>query len=495
MEQLTTLDAGFLEAEDSDRHVSLAIGGLAVIDGPAPDYDMLVATLAERVPSIPRFTQVLHTHVLDLGAPEWVDDARFDIAHHVHRRALPQPGDDAALFRLVAEIMERRLDRDRPLWECWIIEGLAEGRWAMLTKLHHCIADGISATHVLTGLCDGAGGGTFADRIRAAKESKPQPSSPSGLSLNPLSWIGGMWRLSTAVTSAAARATMGAVEIAAAVVSPTDSSLTGPVSNLRRYSAARVSLVDVATVCQKFDVTINDVALAAITESFRTLLMHRGEQPHRNSLRTLVPVSVRAADAFDKPDNRVSVMLPYLPVELEDPVERLHAVHSRLARTKSSGQRQAGSAFFAAANYVPFAWTAWTVRLLTRLPQLGIVALATNVPGPRHRISIMGHRVVRLLPVPPIALQLRTGIAMLSYGDDLAFGVTADYDAVPDVDELARGIERAVARLVAVSEGAGGPDGSGKPLPLPHDRWHEMPGVHPAQPNGAVPNGAVGKLP
>lgn len=486
MEQLTTLDAGFLEAEDSDRHVSLAIGCLAVIDGPPLDYDVLVATLAERVPSIPRFTQVLQTHLFDLGAPEWVDDARFDIAHHVRRRALPQPGDDAALFRLVAEIMERRLDRDRPLWECWIIEGLAAGRWAMLTKLHHCIADGISATHVLTGLCDGTDGATFADRIRAAKELKPQALSPSGLSLNPLNWIGGMWRLSTAVTSAAARATMGAVEIAAAVVTPADSSLTGPVSNLRRYSSARVSLVDVATVCQKFDVTINDVALAAITDSFRAFLMHRGEQPHRNSLRTLVAVSVRSADAFDNPDNRVSVMLPYLPIELEDPVERLQTVHSRLARAKSSWQRQARSAFLSAPSYIPFAMTAWTVRLLTRLPQLGIVTLATHVPGPRHRISILGRRVVRLLPIPPIALQLRTGIAMLSYGDDLVFGVTADYDAVPDVDELARGIERAVARLVAISEGTGGRDGSGKLLLVPPGRWHDMPGVHPAQPNGSA---------
>ena len=336
MEQLTTLDAGFLEAEDSDRHVSLAIGGLAVVDGPAPDYDMLVATLGERVPSIPRFTQVLHTHLFDLSAPEWVDDARFDIAHHVHRRALPQPGDDAALFRLVAEIMERRLDRDRPLWECWIIEGLAEGRWAMLTKLHHCIADGISATHVLTGLCDGTDAATFADRIRGAKESKPQAIGPSGLGLNPLNWIGGMWRLSTAVTSAAVRATMGAVEIAAAVVTPADSSLTGPVSSLRRYSAARVSLVDVATVCQKFDVTINDVALAAITDSFRAFLMHRGRTaPPKFTHAPCVPVCRWIGRRVRQTrQSRVSVMLPYLPIELEDPVERPQTVHSRLAKNQ-----------------------------------------------------------------------------------------------------------------------------------------------------------------
>ena len=453
MEHLTTLDAGFLEAEDSDRHVSLAIGGLAVMEGPAPDYASLVSVLAERVSEIPRFTQVVRSHPLDLAAPEWVDDVQFDLAHHVHRIALPEPGDDAALFRVVADIMERRLDRDRPLWESWIIEGLAENRWAVLTKLHHCIADGISATHLLAGLCDGTDGETFANRIRAAAESPAlRPSWPS---LNPLDWAGDIWHLSTAVTSAAARMATGAVQIAAGILSPADSSLIGPVSNLRRYSAAQVLLVDVAVICHKFDVTINDVALAAITDSFRAMLMRRGEQPQRNSLRTLVPVSVRSADALNQLDNRVSLMLPYLPIELEDPLERLQAVHGRLARAKSGGQRQAGSALFSAANYIPFALTAWAVRLLTRLPQLGIVALATNVPGPRRRLRMMGRNVLRLLPVPPIALHLRTGIAMLSYGDDLVFGITADYDAVPDVDELASGIEAAVARLVAISEGSG----------------------------------------
>ena len=453
MEHLTTLDAGFLEAEDSDRHVSLAIGGLAVMEGPAPDYAALVSVLAERVSEIPRFTQVVHTHPLDLAAPEWVDDVQFDLAHHVHRIALPEPGDDTALFRVVADIMERRLDRDRPLWESWIIEGLAENRWAVLTKLHHCIADGISATRLLAGLCDGADGETFANRIRAAAESPTlRPSWPS---LNPLDWAGDIWHLSTAVTTAAARIATGAVQIAAGILSPADSSLIGPVSNLRRYSAAQVLLVDVAMICHKFDVTINDVALAAITDSFREMLMHRGEQPQRNSLRTLVPVSVRSADASNQLDNRVSLMLPYLPIELEDPIERLQAVHRRLTRAKSGGQRQAGSAIFSAANYIPFALTAWAVRLLTRLPQLGIVALATNVPGPRHRLSMMGRDVQRLLPIPPIALHLRTGIAMLSYGDDLVFGITADYDAVPDVDELASGIEAAVARLVAISEATG----------------------------------------
>jgi diacylglycerol O-acyltransferase len=166
MERLSTLDAGFLEAEDSDRHVSLAVGGLSVIEGPMPDYDWLVAGLRERLLAVPRLKQVLRTHPLDLGAPEWVDDVNFDVSHHLHRAAVPHPGDDRTLFRLVAEVMERRLDRDRPLWECWIIEGLDDGRWATLMKLHHCIADGIATMHMLGGLSDGGEADTFVNRIR-----------------------------------------------------------------------------------------------------------------------------------------------------------------------------------------------------------------------------------------------------------------------------------------------------------------------------------------
>src|SRR5699024_2007238 len=142
-------------------------------------------------------------------------------------------------------------------------------------------------------------------------------------------------------------------------------------------------------------------------------------------------------------DNRVSVMLPYLPVEEENPLRRLQLVHSRLTRTKSTGQRQAGSAFVSAANYLPFPLTAWAVRLLTHLPQHGVTTIATNVPGPSQTLHIMGRKVLEVLPVPPIALQLRTGVAMLSYAESLFFGVLADYDTMPDIDEFARSIESA----------------------------------------------------
>jgi diacylglycerol O-acyltransferase / wax synthase len=451
---MTALDAGFLKAEDSDRHVSLAIGAISVLAGPMPDFDSLAAVLAERTLSVPRFRQVLRTQSLDFGAPRWVDDTNLDLSHHVRRAALPHPGDDAALFRWVAEIMERRLDRDRPLWECWVVDGLQHNRWAILMKVHHCIADGIAATHMLTRLCDNGGGVTFATEIRAAREPARGALQIPALTLNPMNWVAGAWRTSIGVTTVAAQALQGAAEIAGALLRPTaESSLTGPVTTMRRYATVEASLEDVMRVCDRFEVTVNDVALAAITDSFRAMLIRRGERPQPHSLRTLVPVSVRSNDAAEKTDNRVSVMLPYLPVEKADPVKQLRTVHARMTKAKAGGQRRAGNIFVSAANAIPFPFTAWTVRALTRLPQRGVVTLATNVPGPLKRLRVMGREVVRLLPIPPLALQLRTGIAVMSYADHFVFGIIGDYDAAPDVDELANGIERAVERLTSISAG------------------------------------------
>lgn len=447
------LDAGFLMAEDSDRHVSLAIGGIALIDGPAPSYSEFKSTLAKRILAVPRCTQVLRSQPLDVGAPKWVKDPHFDLNRHVRRVALPRPGDDAELYRVVADVLERRLDRDHPLWQCWVIEGLKDNRWAVLMKIHHCMADGISATRILTRLCDEIEGDVFAPPGRTEEATGPRPYLRPVPNVTPRSRANDIWRAATAVTDATTRTLTGAAEIAAGLIRPAAvSSLVGPVTTMRRYRAVRVPLADVEQVCHKFNVTINDVALATITAGFRSVLLHRGEQPRADSLRTLVPVSVRSPGAGDKLGNHISVMLPYLPVEQHDPIEQLRTVHSRLTRAKQGGQRQAGSMFMSAANYMPFILSSWMIRLLTRLPQRGIVTLATNVPGPRRPLHMMGRKVERLLPIPPIALRLRTGVAVLSYADDLVFGITADYDTAPAVEQLANGIQEAVARLVALSQ-------------------------------------------
>jgi diacylglycerol O-acyltransferase / wax synthase len=317
-------------------------------------------------------------------------------------------------------------------------------------KIHHAIADGIAATHMLAGLSDNGEGNTYANQIRAAKEPATRLRLPT-ITLNPINWIAGAWRTSLSLGSAAAQALHGGIEIVGGLLRPAaTSSLTGPVTSMRRYASAEVSLEDVMRVCEKFDVTINDVALAAITDSFRAMLVRRGHQPKANSVRTLVPVSVRSNDALDETDNRVSAMLPYLPVEKADPLEQLRTVHRRLARTKASGQRQAGSTLVAASNMIPFAFSAWTLRALSHLPQRGVVTVTTNVPGPRHRLRVMDREVIRLLPIPPIALGLRTAIAILSYAEHLVFGITADYDTAPDIDELAEGIQRGVSRLATL---------------------------------------------
>ncbi|MGB9307755.1 MAG: wax ester/triacylglycerol synthase family O-acyltransferase [Mycobacterium sp.] len=452
MEQLAAFDAGFLEVEDSDPHVSLAVGGVSIVEGPAPSYDEFVSAFAARVPTIPRCRQVLRTHLLDLRPPEWVDDPHFDILRHLHRVALPQPGGDTELFQMIATLMERRLDRERPLWECWIIEGLSDNRWAVLTKIHHCIADGIATTQMLAKFSDSGGGDTFATDIRGAQKPVGRGLSWPKLSLNPWSWISQIGRSAFGAVAAAEHVAVGAAELTASLLNPApESSLNGPVTTMRRFSAARVPLADLKEVAHTFDVTLNDVALAAITDSYRKILLDRGEQPGSNSLRTLVPVSVRASAQFHLTDNQVSAMLPLLPVDEADPVKRLQLVHSRLTRAKASGQREGGSALVTATKNIPFVFSAWTIRLLSRLPQKAVVALATNVPGPRADQRLMGRRVLEVLPIPPIALQLRTGIAMVSYADKFIFGITADYDTAPDIEALAAGIEDGVGRLVKES--------------------------------------------
>lgn len=457
MAQLSALEAGFLEAEDADPHISLAIGGIAIMDGPPEPQDVLMATLADRLVAIPRFTQVLRIPPLRYRAPQWEPDRNFDIDHHVRRVAVPIPGDDAALFELVADIMARRLDRERPLWECWVIEGLDGDRWAILVKLHHCIADGIAATNILTRLFDNDGGTTFADQIHGSAAYLTAQAKPQ-LSADPMQWIAAGWHASTAVPRRLARTGMGALRMASDIVRPSASSLTGRLSNLRRYSAVSVALPDVEKVCAAFEVTLNDVALTAVTHGFRAILLGRQQEPGREPIRTLVPVSTRRADAFGKSDNRVSAMLAHLPVEIEDPLQRLEEVHRRLTGDKHGGQPQATALLMQVSRFIPFALSAWTVRLLTSLPQHGVTTLTTNVPGPRDRHSLNGHTVRHLLPVPPIALGLLTGVAMLTYADELVFGITADRDATPDLELFTGKVREAVDQLVDASKVPAQPD-------------------------------------
>ncbi|WAJ47576.1 wax ester/triacylglycerol synthase family O-acyltransferase [Mycobacterium sp. Aquia_216] len=422
MVQLTTaLDTGFRTAADPDRQASMATGAVAIVDGAVPNLEQLKALLAERIQSIPRCTQVLRTHPLR-GTQQWIDDPGFDLSHHLRRVAVPRPGDEADLSRAIAYALERPLELDRPLWECWLIEGL-KGKWAILMKVHHHLADATPAAHLLTRLCDDADSEMFTNPPAPKQDSMPVQKS---------GWADALLRAS-AVAGTVTSTMAGTIWSAARLSS------TGPAVTMRRYSTVRVPLAAVDAVCGKFRVTTNDVALAAITEGFRAVLLHRGEQPRAGSLRTL-----------EKADD-ISGKLPYLPVEHEDSVQRLRIVHSSLNQPKH--QNTGPTITELAANYMPFALCAKALQLvLSRLPQPGIVTLATNAPGPRHQLGLMGATVERLLPIPPTASQLSSGVAVLSYGGELIFGITADYDAAPELQQLAAGIEREMARLTALSQ-------------------------------------------
>jgi diacylglycerol O-acyltransferase len=460
-ERLSPLDAAFLDAEDEDPHASLAIASVAVLEGPAPAQDTLVAAIAGKLPLVPRYRQTLRTVPLDLGRPVWVDDPAFDVGYHVRRTALPAPGDDEALCRLVGRLMAQRLDRERPLWECWVVEGLAGGRWAMVSKVHHCMADGIAGTNLYRVLFDptpepappqpGEDGWTPA---AAPSTLRLTATALRDLALNPFdqvrllsSTLGSprrVLRLATA-TARGLAALLGALGPASA------SSLTGPIGRPRRYALARASLTDIRAVAKRYGVSVNDVVLAAVSGAFRGLLLERGERPDPHAVRSLVPVAVRGRELGHTDGNRISLMLASLPVHVADPVERLTAVHAQLTMLKASREAEAGAAMTELAVHEPFAPISWGIRLAARLPQRSIVTVTTNVPGPRRPLYVLGRPIVEILPYVPIAMRLRTGVAVLTYCDRVAFGVTSDYGSVPEAEAFARAVEHGIADLVAAA--------------------------------------------
>ncbi|MGV0792506.1 wax ester/triacylglycerol synthase domain-containing protein [Mycolicibacterium sp. XJ1819] len=422
MVALTGLDARFLQVEDADPHANFAAGALAVLEGPLPDSESLLEALAERLSADRRFKQVVRRYPFDVAGPRMVVvDA--DVSRHVHHLAVPRPGDDRALFGLVSDVMSWRLHHDDPLWECWVVEGLAESRWAILLKTHSSIADGSEVMRMLLRLSDDD-----------ADTETPCSTEHSARMLNPLKCVRGMYRSSAALTVAALRAVTDTVDLTRILARPAACPLTRHVTSLRRYTAVELSLEDVTKVCGAFDVTVRDIALAAISGSYRDLLRRRGRHVHCNSLRALVPTSAR------------SLVAVALPVDESDPVLQLRKAHSLLNRTDELGNSGLGRP--------PASPTDQGGRALPWLPQRGVVTLTMSELGPRRRRRFIGRETVRLLPIPAVGIGTRSGLAMVSYDGKLVVGVTSDDEALPDVGELAASIEQAVANLSVLSTSA-----------------------------------------
>lgn len=475
MEHLSPLDASFLDLEDEDAHASLAIASVAIVSGPPPSQAEFVEHLRGRLPLIPRYRQKVRELPLDLGHPVWVDDPAFDLAFHVRRTALPAPGDDAALCRLVSRLMSQRLDRERPLWECWVVEGLADGRWAVLSKVHHCLADGISGNDLYRVMFDES------PTPRPAVDDPWQPApEPSSLRLvagavgelvrSPMEQVrllaDGLRRPGVALRQLTDTA-RGLVALAGALVPVSKSPLAGPIGQQRQYGVTRAALGDVVGVAKAFHVTVNDVVLAAVSGAFRRLLADGGQEPGADAVRALVPVSVRPKDDEIQLGNRISLMLPLLPVAEPDPVARLREVHRRLTILKVSKEAEAGAAMTTLAAHEPYAPIAWGIRVAARLPHRNIVTVTTNVPGFRRPLYVLGRRIVEILPYVPIAVRLRTGIAVLTYDSRLAIGVTSDLRHGPGAQSLADAVGEAIAELAAAARliAPAGPPSTAVPAP------------------------------
>ena len=461
MDRLNPLDAQFIDAEDENRHTSMAIASIAVFEGPAPSYEELLTSLRGRLPLVPRYRQKLRTVPLRLGRPVWVDDPNFDLRYHVRRTALPKPGGDEQLSKLMARVMSQRLDRDYPLWEYWLVEGLAHGRWAMISKIHHCMVDGVSGT----------------DLYRVIFDMSPEPAplvanDERSVAAEPSSWwlaaqaamdivaipVREASVLGDAVThpvravQQAADTVRAIAKLAPAVWPGPGSSLSGPTGGHRRYTWARASLDDIKTVKRELGGTVNDVFLAAISGGFRALLFSRGEQPEAHMVPSLVPVSVRAPGEESIYENRVSAVLAHLPVHVEDPVQRLAAVRAELSNLKASKESVLGEELVSIGRYTPYPLFSRGIQLAYRLHQRELVTVTTNVPGPRVPLYAMGRKLVEILPYVPIATTMRTGISIFTYCDDVTFGITGDYGTNPDLDVLATGIEDSVSELVKAAK-------------------------------------------
>lgn len=464
MDRTSALDSAFLQVEDD--LCGLHIASVAVFAGPPPSQAEILACIGRRLPRAPRLRQRLLTVPFGLGLPVWADDPDFDLAAHIRRIGLPAPGDEAVLHEVVDQVLTEHLDLDRPLWEDIVVEGLAGDRWVLVTKVHHTMVDGIAGTDLLTTILDTAPdpGTAATDDVWAPAPLPGQVSlvtdairSQASLRLRELRSapraLGSTLRHPRRAADSVRRLGRGLLGFAGAITPTTASSLTGRLGRDRSYRWAELDLGDVLAVHQQLGGTINDLVLSVVSSAFRDLLQVRGEQPDPHTVRCLVPVSVRSTDSRGVFDNRVSALLATLPVELEDPHDRLVETSVRLRSLKRSEEAHAGEWVAGLADALPPAALTAFLHLAFRSPHRNLTTVVTNVPGPTAPLFLAGRRMLAAYPYVPIADRLRIGVAVTSYDDLLLFGVTFDRDSTPevDVDVFVRGLETGFAALQQVA--------------------------------------------
>jgi diacylglycerol O-acyltransferase len=462
VDRMSPLDMSFLHIEDDVSHMHIASVG--IFEGPEPPFADIVAMIESKLALVPRYRRVVRHVPFELGRPVWVDDPHFNIEYHLRHTALPSPGGEAELRKLVGRVMSQALDRSKPLWEMWVVEGLEDGHWALLSKTHHAMVDGVSGTDLMALMMDVSPETAVPDPVHW----QPDPA-PSGMQLAArasLDLVRSPYEQLQAVRAAAAvpREALGqAREVVKGLSAMTGlvrrtppSSLNGPLGPHRRYAWASTTVNDIKVIRKGLGGTFNDVVLAAITNGFRELLLDRGESVDR-VVRTLVPVSVRPRDGQGRAvgdgslQNRVSAMFAELPVSIDDATERLRAVSLQMEGLKESKQAVAGEALTSMSGFAPPMLLALGMRVSTRIPQHQLNTVTTNVPGPQIPLYICGRRMLKAFPYVPLGGHMRVGVAIFSYNGEVNFGVTGDLDTTPDLDVLCRGIEDGIKQLLKAS--------------------------------------------
>ena len=458
MDRMSPLDASFLHIENAVSHMH--IGSVAIFEGPAPSYEEFEAMIAGKLPAVPRYRQKVRFVPLQLGRPLWVDDPHFNLGYHLRHTALASPGGDRELRNLVGRVMSQQLDRHKPLWEMWMVDGLDSGHWALVSKVHHCMVDGVSGTDLLTVVLDA--------------EPEPAPALPddwhaeaeptdarlvvdalAALVASPYEQL----RAARSATRAPRQVLTQFTEVASGLRAWTGvvrrtppSSINGPIGPHRRWDWARSTIVDVKTVRRALGGTVNDVVLTVLTRGFRDLLMSRGEDVEDRVVRTLVPVSVRTPGERGTYNNRVSAMIAELPVGLASPAARLSAIREQMDALKESKQAVAAEALTSLSGFAPSMLLALGTRVAMRIPQRNVNTVTTNVPGPQSRLFACGRTMVEAFPFVPLASNVRIGVAIFSYNGLLNYGVTGDYDTAPDIAVLCAGVEAGMTELLKLAQ-------------------------------------------
>jgi diacylglycerol O-acyltransferase / wax synthase len=473
MERLNPLDVWFLHVEDDVDHMH--IGSVGIFEGPPPRYEELTAHVQGKLDLLPRYRQRVRRVPLDLARPVWVDDPHFRLSYHLRHTALPRPGGTLQLRRLVSRVMSQQLDRRRPLWEMWVAEGLEEDRWAVITKVHHCMVDGVAGTELMQVMLDVA-----SDAPRTAVkgwEPAPPPSRARILAAAlrdtvaaPLGVTSRAVRDPGTALRRAGGAVLGLPTFAHLARLTPASSLNGPIGPHRRWVWARGDLATAKAVRTALGGTVNDVVLTAITGGFRELLSRRGEPVAGRAVRTLVPVSVRLDGERHAYHNRVAALFADLPVGIADPVERYATVQAQMEQLKRSNESLTAEALVALSGAAPAPLLEIAMRGATavvgRLGQRTVNTVTTNVPGPQQPLYLLGRRMVEAFPFVPIAEGLRIGVAIFSYDGALTFGITGDYDTTADLQVLADAIETSLAELSAIARAHPSPTLPGTEQPI-----------------------------